>query len=761
MEDHVPLQDILGVDKKNPYFTIARNPQQPGLLFVYFGAALLEVVDDDREHPAFKLLLARLYNAGLKVKNLVEAFGVPYTTLRRWGEALKSGDGEQLMRILAGRQHPRKLSPEILSFAKHRFNDIYPKNIYTYSQQIREEILEVFDVSVSGESLRPHFSEYKAHMKDALSCLENNSDQATEGLSSSQQTEDRCASEQNDRMLAHTDEKSAPPASLQADNRKQVVAFEGYRLCHHAGVLLFSGFLNQLADALGENTALIKQWLVTVLLGASNIEQSKLLSWDALDLFLGDVVVNLNQQRQTLGELGTTPCLAKLMQINGEWAGIDHCYDFYYDPHSKHYTGAHKTLKGWCSRLRFAEKVLHMDFIHTVMGFPVYISHDDNFYDLRERFFEVVSAFRHQFGFDQQRALTFVIDRGIYSLEVFEKIISDESNTVFVTWEKGYQSKPQATKRWTGSYGLYKRKNSSRDLMRYSFNYLDEQWPRRKTIRRLIVSATNPKGNTIEVSILTNDLHRRAEELIELMFSRWLQENDFKYLDNHFGINEITSYASVSYQELDKALTDKQMKSGVYKALEKQRADIKRRLKNRLLQVHCAKRQTSKQQQDIDQLTSSLNKIEEEMTQTDKEVSRLANLIEQDYRKLDTLKKSLMDAIKITARNMFYLLLQPFKETYDNYRDDHVLFRHLTRSPGLIRYQGDIVEVLLLPQANFPPKVVRVIEELLAQLNASRLTMPDGSAKVLHFRLHQKNDILFGVETKSGAATSIFTSHTG
>ena len=26
------------------------------------------------------------------------------------------------------------------------------------------------------------------------------------------------------------------------------------------------------------------------------------------------------------------------------------------------------------------------------------------------------------------------------------------------------------------------------------------------------------------------------------MFNRWLQENDFKYRDKHFGINQITSY---------------------------------------------------------------------------------------------------------------------------------------------------------------------------------------------------------------------------
>jgi len=63
------------------------------------------------------------------------------------------------------------------------------------------------------------------------------------------------------------------------------------------------------------------------------------------------------------------------------------------------------------------------------------------------------------------------------------------------------------------------------------------------------------------------------------MFNRWLQENDFKYLDKHFGINELTSYASFSYKELAKIIDDKQIKRGEYKALEKQRTQIKKQLK--------------------------------------------------------------------------------------------------------------------------------------------------------------------------------------
>ena len=94
MEEPFPLQEIIGVDKKNPFLTVCADPQQPGKLMVFFGAVLLEIVDDDRENPSFKLLLARLYNAKVKAKTLVETFGVAHTTLRRWGEALKGDDPE-------------------------------------------------------------------------------------------------------------------------------------------------------------------------------------------------------------------------------------------------------------------------------------------------------------------------------------------------------------------------------------------------------------------------------------------------------------------------------------------------------------------------------------------------------------------------------------------------------------------------------------------------------------------------------------------
>jgi hypothetical protein len=64
------------------------------------------------------------------------------------------------------------------------------------------------------------------------------------------------------------------------------------------------------------------------------------------------------------------------------------------------------------------------------------------------------------------------------------------------------------------------------------------------------------------------------------------------------------------------------------------------------------------------------------------------------------------------------------------------------------------MEVLLFAQARFPPKVASIINDVLEQLNARRLTMPNGSGKTLYFRLIQQEDILFCIEEDSSATES-------
>ncbi len=110
-----PLQLILPTDKRNPSFTLYQDDTEQRI-HVYYGLELLQVVPADRQHVQYKLLVANLYNAGLKVSSPEDLFDVDRKTMRVWGQALQSGDVQRLARALEGRQRYRKLTPEIRSF---------------------------------------------------------------------------------------------------------------------------------------------------------------------------------------------------------------------------------------------------------------------------------------------------------------------------------------------------------------------------------------------------------------------------------------------------------------------------------------------------------------------------------------------------------------------------------------------------------------------------------------------------------------------
>ena len=81
------LQPILEPVNGAPDIILSMDPNSSDELFVFLGMALLEKVPSLREAPAFKMLLARLHNAGVAGQRLTDRFGVARTTLRRWGRA--------------------------------------------------------------------------------------------------------------------------------------------------------------------------------------------------------------------------------------------------------------------------------------------------------------------------------------------------------------------------------------------------------------------------------------------------------------------------------------------------------------------------------------------------------------------------------------------------------------------------------------------------------------------------------------------------
>jgi len=446
---------VLGTDKRNPVFTVYRaEPAAAASLHVSYGAELLEVVREEGQHPAFKLLIGRLYNAGVKAVTLPRSFGVDRKTMQRWGRALQSEDPQQLVQALTGRGS-RKLTPEIRALVTRRFPQIYSQSRAGYSQRVRAEI-------------------------------------------------------------------EAP-------------------------------------------------------------------------------------------------------------------------------------------------------------------------------------------------------------------------NDHLITWEKNYRRGQWDPQKRSGQCVLERTRNHAQDLRVYRFEYLDQPWARNPQMRQLLVRATHPQGRTVEVAILTDDRQRPASEIVCLMFNRWIQENDFKDLDQHFGINEITSYASVAYERLQDQLQAKQIKSGAYQALEQQVAQVKSPLSRLRLAEHQHPSRCARRTERIATLSQELKQVQDQQAHTQKEVSRLEALIQQQMVRLDTRNKRLLDSLKLIARKAFYQALQPFKQAYHNYRDDHQLFRNLTQADGLLAETAEHGDAYLLPPVNYPPKLDRIVQRLLAELNATHPLMPDDSGRPLRLPLGDKS----------------------
>jgi hypothetical protein len=428
---------------------------------------------------------------------------------------------------------------------------------------------------------------------------------------------------------------------------------------------------------------------------------------------------------------------------------------------------------------------MHSDFIHTVAGEPLYFETTDNFADLRERFFGVVHRCREVLQWPAQRVLSFVVDRGIFGHEVFEQVLADAALHL-ITWEKGYQAQA-----WpppggiTGTMVIERARNRAEDIRAYRLEYWDRLWPKDQRLRQLVVQATNPAGRVIQISILSDDQATPAVTLIRLMFSRWVQENDFKYLDKHFGINQITSYGVTGYDELRQEVADRQVRSAEVKALREQRYQLRAKQSRRLLlqaqgehqerqrqqQIGSLEEQSkgaeaskelgrlryrqsrwedtnSARQEQIQKLSRELAELESTIQNAQQTESRLDRLIEEKMVRLDPEKKRLMDGLRVIARNAFYQALQPFKKAYNNYRDDHDQFRQLTQASGVLEVGTQQIVVHLMPRVNYPPQLRRILGTVLEGINAQRPVLPDGSNRSLKLRLAQRSEMKLSIQPK-------------
>ena len=147
-------------------------------------------------------------------------------------------------------------------------------------------------------------------------------------------------------------------------------------IIHHAGLIIFERYLSYYSG-------FQRQILCQILLGAVNVEQSKTLCFDSLKYFCPKPIRTLRRMRNFLDEEATLDNEIELYRKNAlllnDGPGRGKIY--FFDPHTKNYTGFLKVLKGWCGSLHSTSKIINLDCFHTETGRPCFIQHYSAYYD--------------------------------------------------------------------------------------------------------------------------------------------------------------------------------------------------------------------------------------------------------------------------------------------------------------------------------------------------------------------------------------------
>lgn len=721
-----PLQQLLGVCNRNPIFTLQRD-RAGGRLLLFYGAELLESFPEDPEHFSLRLCAGRLYNAGLPRKALSKAFDMDIRTIRRVAVALVREDAGELLGVLQGRQRTRKLTLSIQSFVLAMCETAFAAQPRAPTRYLREKVQEVFGVSLSAETLRPLLAKYRASLQASQGENTQTSCDPPEDA-----PETTCGIYNSETVDANVDAKCVTPVSATEcppADRKRSVSSGPPRLLPHAGLALFLPQLTALAELDPEDGHLLRQLTACILLGAVNLEQTKTLDHASLAFLLGPLTwTSPSALRKQLHRLARrTGLRQKLLAFNARFCGHSAPTHVFFDPHTKHYTGQYPVLPGWISSLKRVDKAIHGDWFHGPDGSPLWHRLQDNYDDLRARFLPALRQFREEIGLAPDHPLCVVVDRGIHGRDTFLEC-QKEPGLCLLTWDQAYRAGNSFLPE-TGvtRFEIHRRRNHSQDLVRIRVEAWEVPHPDLPGAGRIVFRLHRDGKDMAELALLRLGPELDVREAVERMTARWLQENDFKYQSQHFGLDHITSYSVKTYTELQDDVIDRQTVNGLRKALQLQARDLRTELGILLLNLRDGKRRLEKPMREALELQEALDtsmdtalfvslsrniqrrhkRLERDIARLQKrhaeadeleqrlvdlrkrirpmpaQLSRLATLIEQGMVRHDLAAKTFLDTLRMIARNLFCRHLKAFRSHYDNLRDDHVILRALTHSAGI------------------------------------------------------------------------------
>jgi len=506
--------------------------------------------------------------------------------------------------------------------------------------------------------------------------------------------------------------------------------YAGSMILH--GMLEWSGFLRPFTENIFEDEARresscgIRRVILTLFflhaLRCRSIEQGKhIVGKDFEDLVGGDFL-RLQPLRNAVDEIVGRP-------------GFDRAIDAYYrdlivqtdrgdglyytDGHFSTYYGKRRVPKGYDPRRQMPFKGRNTIYLHNSLGEIVYLfespTNTSLSNDIERLISEVVAL-----GMKLKRK-TLGFDRGGFSTKCFRFL--HRRKMYFVSYLKNRKKEREID---PSLFVSQKFKTEDGEEAEYKIFERERIFKSYGRIRIIVFLGTDGE----QIPVMTSNPYLKAVTVVYFLKRRWREENCFKYMIEHFGIDLLCTYKT------ERAPT---------KIIKRQNAE--RQEMTRLIQKKRAELMKLKGELGEKILVGSRDQTIEEFFKNQKQLEFQMKNIEVDIDALERKKAEMPTKTEINLSDEHVIIAQKrrlfinaikamnynaekwlqifFKEHYEKVDETLSLIRSLWRQPGRIRTEGRVVDVVLEPLDIKPMQVsLKKVLEKLKDTNCLRL--PDG-----------------------------------
>jgi hypothetical protein len=244
-----------------------------------------------------------------------------------------------------------------------------------------------------------------------------------------------------------------------------------------------------------------------------------------------------------------------------------------------------------------------------------------------------------------------------------------------------------------------------------------------------------------QVSLISSAFGKSSREDAVRLFSRWSQENFFRYMMQHYAIDLLNEYGTEEIPETKRPVVNPR-----WRELDRQKRSVKSKLTHRqarfaALTLHpetdaSAQAKWGKRKAE---LVEEIEQLEHELTGISSQLKTTPSHLDWDklpetekFQRLAPSRKQLVDTVKMIAYRAETAMASVVRESLARTDDARSLLRDLFRSEAdlLPDLELRVLRVQVHPMSN--PRSNRAIAHLLEHLNAAEFTYPGTSLQLIY-----------------------------